>query len=146
MNIKDPVVVDNYSYASPAQRIIAFLIDYVIAIGLAQIFVFGKIVSFVYLIFRDAIPGMVGKSIGKKVLGIKAIKEQGSDFSYVTSFKRNIFFLPNLAYIFILDKYAYYILLCNFITFVIEIYLLYATENSERLGDQWAGTSVVEGD
>ena len=120
-----PVIIDSFSYASPSLRMMAFLIDYTIALLLILIPIIGFTLSFFYLLFKDAIPLFTDKSIGKKILGIRVVKEGKFKISAITALKRNIFFLPNALLIIFSFKVIYIVLILNVIAIFIESYNLY---------------------
>jgi len=68
-----------------------------------------------------------GYTVGKKVLGIKVVKEDGSECGYTSSFLRNI--------LEIIDGLFYY---------VIGFIFMASGDKRQRLGDRIAGTVVVK--
>ena len=102
---------------------------------------------------KDALPiaALDGASPGKKIMGIKAVKSDGSNVDYETSIKRNIPFavgnvisavlgvVPVLgAIVALLVAFPLQIgILCY------ETYLIFKKPNGERWGDSFAGTQVV---
>ena len=155
MDIKTPenvTVVDGYTLASPFERIIAFLIDFVIYALLQGILLsifyrlglplLGVIISMAYILFRDCLKFLHYQSIGKLIMKLQVIK--ANDQTKITpldSIKRNFIFLPNLLIVFGLWHAAWVIVL---VLILIEIYLLYTFNDNQRLGDQFADTIVIE--
>jgi uncharacterized RDD family membrane protein YckC len=137
-------VIDNYTLALPAERMLAFLIDYLIAFALFFIPYAGPVLSFLYLIFRDGIKLLGNKSIGKKIMKIRAINDcTHTPATLWISFKRNLIFLPNILLVLPYNmKYA--VLMLNFLLLLIEVYFLYTSSDSQRLGDNIADTIVIE--
>ncbi|HEX8548998.1 MAG TPA: RDD family protein [Cytophagaceae bacterium] len=145
MRVSTPVtVVDNLTLARSHQRIMAFAIDYGIAMLLLLIPYAGGALSFLYLICRDNLPFMKYQSIGKKLIGIKVMQEEKSHIGVLASLKRNIIFLPNALLLIQGSSFYYPVLFINMITLVIELYLVYTAEDHKRLGDNFAETMVVE--
>ena len=119
-------------------RVIGFLIDCVFAIGLSVVLgvlpdFLGRILGYVpllYLIFRDTLPFLNGRSIGKSLMQYQAVKEDGS--SLAGDWKTGV--LRNGAFLFPLMPF-------------IELAILLKKEDGPeqgiRLGDEWAKTHVV---
>lgn len=128
--------------AGIGQRVGACLIDLVIAMVVASVisFTIGQIstvlgillslVGYAYFVLRDVLPFLDGQSIGKKLLGLRAVTTQGESLSgnWSPGLIRNV------------------VLLIPFFLLV-ELIILFtkqdAPEGLLRLGDQWAGTKVV---
>jgi uncharacterized RDD family membrane protein YckC len=136
-------VIDNYSLASPTERMLAFAVDYLIALGLFFIPYAGPYLSFLYLLCRDGIKFLNYKSIGKKIFRIIVIRGNELHASLWQSVKRNIIFLPN-ALVLLPGNYKYAVLVINIITLLIEVYLLYTSSDTQRMGDNIADTLVIE--
>lgn len=126
----------NYSSAAAAStgnRIVAYLIDGVIvgilagAIGAITGNIgdswIGQIIGGVYMLVRDALPFLDGQSVGKKVMKIRVVTQDGDSISnnWAASAIRMI---------------PLYIPLLN-------LYELYKFFTGQRLGDDWAKTRVV---
>jgi uncharacterized RDD family membrane protein YckC len=141
--IPDVSVIDNYTLAQPSERMLAFIIDYVVAFAIFFIPYAGPFLSFFYLIFRDGIKFFGNKSIGKKIMGIKVINDHTHTANLWTSFKRNIIFLPNILLV-LPYNLKYSVLLLNILLILIEVYFLYTSSDSQRLGDNLANTVVIE--
>ena len=65
--------------AAPVKRIIATLIDGIVAMIIGTIPFVGGIISSLYMLFRDALPieALEYKSIGKKLLNLSVVKTEG---------------------------------------------------------------------
>ena len=140
--------------ADPVKRIIAFVIDAVASMIVGFIPFVGGIIGAFYMLLRDALPieALEYKSIGKKLLKLSVvnIEDPTSKIDYAASAKRNwmfalgpmmIFFLfiPILGWIIdILIGIAVFILI------IIEIIKIFSDEKGVRLGDNMAGTMVIE--
>ena len=145
MRISTPVtVVDNFTLARSHQRILAFAIDYGIAMLLLLIPYAGGPLSFVYLICRDILPFMKFQSIGKKIIGLRVIQEEKPHIGAIASLKRNIIFLPNALLLIPSMTFYYPVIFINMLTLVVELYLVYTAEDHKRLGDNFAETMVIE--
>jgi uncharacterized RDD family membrane protein YckC len=138
-------VIDNYSLASPTERMLAFTVDYLIAFGFLFIPYVGPALSFLYLLCRDGIKFLNYKSIGKKIFKIKVIKGNELHASLWQSIKRNLIFLPNCL-LMLPGNYKYAVLIINIITMLIEVYLLFTSSDTQRMGDSIADTLVIEED
>ena len=121
----------NLVKADKWKRFAAIFIDGLIAyvpmilfasIGLYKIMSLGYLAALAYYLLRDAL--LDGRSIGKKVLGLKVVKSaDGSSIAgdFGKSAVRNVsLFIPFIDAIFVLT-------------------------DKDRLGDGWAQTMVIEG-
>ena len=68
----------NASNASVGSRIAGYLIDLVIIVVVSFIPVAGWIAAPAYMLTRDALPFLDGQSIGKKLVGIRAVDRNGA--------------------------------------------------------------------
>ncbi len=112
--------------ASAGQHIGGYLIDCLICIPVALIPILGWILVPAYLLTRDALPFLDGQSIGKKLVGIRAVDANGASLSgnWGPALVRNIvLFIPAFP--------------------LVELIVLLTNEDTQRLGDQWAKTRVV---
>ncbi|GAB4041473.1 RDD family protein [Spirosoma jeollabukense] len=133
------VPVTAYVKATPLQRFIAAFIDGIIgnlAVWLLMIVSYnlitvGYIITIGYLLTKDALPEMGGylggQSIGKKLMGIKVIKEDtGGSLvgDYGTAITRQVSLL--IPFFNIIDA------------------LMVFSADSKRFGDKWAKTIVIK--
>lgn len=118
--------------ATKGQRIVAFGIDVLIVAIVSWLISWLPIPSYLifvaYMLTRDAWPFLDGVSVGKKVMKIRAVAQDGSHLTnnWELSVKRN---LVMLGYIF---------------GVIVEGIILIINEEDKRLGDQWFGTQVVQ--
>ena len=129
------LVVIPAAEAEIGARIGAYLIDVVIAIAAAVVVgmvssKLGNLVTFGYLLTRDALPFLDGQSIGKKAMKIRAVTEDGKSLSgnWNPGLVRNA------------------VMLIPFFQLVELIVLLTGKgkpNENRRLGDQWAKTKVI---
>lgn len=140
--------------ASPSDRIVAAIIDAIIAsiiqfgigitlwvIGLGWL---GTFLAVAYMILRDNLAFLDYQSIGKKLVKIKVVnKKDNSPIDLATSFKRNLIFIPNL-----LNAVGFTLIYISgsimVIWLVVELYRLFNTPDKQRLGDEIADTIVVK--
>ncbi len=142
--------------ASIPRRLLAYIIDLIILSiifgiisfiisSVANIMVFNSnielssvavitLMSFCFVvaqtIYWTVVEGKFGASIGKKILKIKVIKENGKEISYIDAFFRNI------------TKFA-----DNLLPFLlIDALTIFTTKNKQRFFDKVAGTIVVRTD
>ncbi|MCB1044961.1 MAG: RDD family protein [Acidobacteria bacterium] len=152
--------------ADNGKRIIAVIIDCIIAailyipfVVLSFIPVVGiifRLIGFVaylgYMGFRDALPikDLQGASIGKRLMGLKAIQVDGQPCTYEQSFKRNLPFIAPAA----LSLLFSWIPVINFIASIVfgfvgliivcvELYKVMTDVNGQRIGDILANTRVI---
>ena len=113
--------------ATPGGRALAWLIDWVITIPVCFIPCVGGVIAVAYLITKDALPFLGGRSLGKKVMKIRAVTTEGASLSgnWSPGIVRNaVFLIP-------------------FFIFV-ELFFLFRDKDRLRLGDKWAKTKVVK--
>ena len=131
--------IGTYVKATPVQRFIAAFIDGIVAYLPCWILIFvsynllmiGYLIAIAYMLTKDALPAtggfLGGQSIGKKLMGIKVIKEDtgaGLVGHYGTAITRQVSLL---------------IPLFNFIDA-----LMVFSDEGKRFGDKWAKTIVVK--
>lgn len=128
--------------ASIGQRAGAYLIDIaaVMVFSLVCSFTIGQVAPFLgslfslagiaYILCRDCLPFFDGQSLGKKLLGLRAVTTDSESLSgnWQPGLLRNvILIIPIMA--------------------LVELIILFtkqdAPEGLLRLGDQWAGTKVI---
>lgn len=117
-----------YEKAPLGKRFLAALVDLLIVLVLQFIPIVGNIIGIVYFFVRDAIEYQTyfdGRSIGKKVLGLRVVNtETGKKPNYVEAFLRQLTMaIPVLN--------------------VIECVLVILDEKGLRLGDKLAKTQVI---
>jgi uncharacterized RDD family membrane protein YckC len=135
----DPDEVQAGDLASFNSRVVAGLIDFVIAVGLNLTAMWilphvlgqlGLLLGAAYLATRDSLPFLDGQSIGKKAMKLKALKLDDTPLTgdWKTGLIRNI---PLLIPLFGL----------------VEVIILLTREEKpdrgRRLGDEWAKTKVI---
>ena len=118
------------------QRIVAGLIDGIVAAGLSSVVslllpnFLGNAIAVAYLLFKDSLPFLGGQSVGKKVMKIQAVTAEGVPLS--KDFKAGI--IRNVP------------LVIPFVALV-EVYILHTREQAPnaglRLGDDFAKTKVI---
>lgn len=126
-----------YSETILPQRLLAGLIDGILAAALLRItnIFLPEMVSYGfavgYLLFKDNLPFLDGQSVGKKLMKIQAVSQDGKPLTndFITGIKRNIFFaIPPIA--------------------LVEIFVLNSREKESkaglRLGDDFAKTKVIK--
>lgn len=140
--------------ADPVKRIIALVIDAVAAMMIGLIPFVGGIIGALYMLLRDALPieALEYKSIGKKLLKLSVvnIEDPTSKIDYITSAKRNwMFALGPMMMFFLFIPILGWIIdiligIAVFILVIIEIIKIFSDEKGVRLGDNMAGTMVIE--
>lgn len=126
--------------ASLQDRVIATVIDLVICAGIMVSVSFlpsfaapeslGKLLAAAYFVTRDSLPFLGGQSVGKKAMRIRAVTSGGE--SLAGNWKAGL--IRNA------------VLLIPFFI-IIELYVLITRQDQPtpaiRLGDEWAGTKVI---
>ena len=140
--------------ADPVKRIIAFVIDAVASMIVGLIPFVGGIIGALYMLLRDALPieALEYKSIGKKLLKLSVvnIEDPTSKIDYTASAKRNwMFALGPMMMFFLFIPILGWIIdiligIAVFILVIIEIIKIFSDEKGVRLGDNMAGTMVIE--
>lgn len=126
MEIEDKDYIVGYPLATPTDRILAGLIDWVI-IGLLSITGFGAILGIGYLLTKESLPLFDGQSIGKRLIGIRAVDNESYESiknQYEKCLIRNITLLiPVFQFI--------------------DAFMIFSSDR-KRFGDQWAKTIVIK--
>lgn len=119
--------LSNQPAADPGTRILAALIDFVIISIVGFIPAVGWILGLAYLLTRDGLPFLQGQSIGKRLLNIQAVDENGKPLldNWGPELVRNV------------------VLIIPFFP-IVELIILLVNEENLRLGDQWGKTKVVK--
>lgn len=108
-------------------RSLAFLIDLIVYLALFYALGgIGHFLAMLYILFRDGL--FSGQSIGKKVMGIQVVHEDGRPVHFVDSSFRNVLFL-------------FYVVFPAAI--VLETIALLRNPEHKRIGDRIARTRVV---
>lgn len=125
--IIDVVIIFVLAFAiNIAVAILGFVLGYVsnALSGLSMLLMFpAMLVPFGYMLFRDGLGS--GRSMGKKFMKLKVVKETGAKCSYVDSLLRNVVALVPVVGI-------------------IELIIPFIDEEGKRFGDKIAKTQVVE--
>jgi uncharacterized RDD family membrane protein YckC len=132
------------SKASLLLRIIAKSLDFiVIAIAAKTIPQVGYIAGLSYLLISDGL--FDGRSLGKKVIGLKVISvSAGRAGTFRDSILRNISFAVALLLLEI-PLIGWLLSVVAVAIFVLEFLLMLGNKEGHRLGDDIAGTKVIEG-
>ena len=138
--------------ADLGKRIVAAIIDAVIAAILGFIPAIGGLIGAAYILVRDGLDFdfMDQRSVGKKVLKLRPVTLDGSPVDVVTSIKRNWMFalggvIPLLLFIPILGWVMIpFVGLAALVLGVIELVLVLTDAGGRRIGDKLANTQVIE--
>jgi uncharacterized RDD family membrane protein YckC len=136
-----------------AKRAIAAIIDGAIA-GIIGRFVpyVGWIASLLYILLRDGFEFdfMDGRSIGKKLMGLRPVRQDGQKMDFATSIRRNwTLCLGSLATFLLVIPVLGWILyfptiIAAAVLGIIELVRVFTDPEGRRLGDTMAGTKVIE--
>jgi len=132
-------------------RILAFMIDVLIAWIPFFIPFIGAVFGSLYLLFRDGIMYKItkkdewkNKSIGKKILNIEIESLEGKDIDLTISAKRNLpLTIGNFIAIIPVIGWVIGPAVALILAFV-ELIVFLTNENNRRLGDMWANTQVIK--
>ncbi len=120
-------MTDRLPRADWQTRSLAFLIDLIVYLALFySLGGFGHFLAMLYILFRDGL--FSGQSVGKKVMGIQAVHEDGRPVHFVDSSFRNVLFLFYVAFP---------------VAIVVETISLFRNPDGRRIGDRIAKTRVV---
>ncbi|MBP6183850.1 MAG: RDD family protein [Saprospiraceae bacterium] len=125
METNDPLSSELVA-ASDGNRILAYIIDMLIVVGVSFIPRIGWMLALAYVATRDALPFLEGQSIGKKAMKLRAVTMEGAPLTnnWNAGLVRNI------------------VLLIPFFPLV-ELIVFFTNPDRLRLGDQWAKTRVI---
>ncbi|HEY9429037.1 MAG TPA: RDD family protein [Gemmatimonadaceae bacterium] len=134
------------------KRIVAAVIDCIVAAILNAVPAIGGLVAAAYWLLRDGldVTFMDRRSIGKKVMKLRPIRLDGQPMDIETSARRNWMFALGgviwfLKYIFILGWLLIGpVLLAAIVLGFYELYRVITDPQGRRLGDTMAGTKVIE--
>ena len=132
--------VKSYPKANTLNRYLAKFIDVVIAVGLSKLLPpVGFFAGLLYIIIADGF--FEGQSIGKKLIGLRAIVlAEGKKAGFREAIIRNIPFA--IAYTLCLIPYVGWLL--AIIIIGLEGILVIGNEKGLRIGDEIAKTQVVD--
>lgn len=138
-------------YPSFQTRVIAFLIDSVIAYAISLLPVVGGLIGGAYMLLRDGLTldFANGRSIGKHLMKIRPIRLDGQPMDLATSARRNWMFALGLlisALVFIpIVGWLLIPVVAIFSVVIVIIETLNANKKPAgiRIGDKMAGTEVV---
>lgn len=121
---------ENYSdkpKATPVDRILAGLIDGFLCAAVGWVPILGWIACIGYSFTKDALPFLGGQSVGKKVMKIRAVTEDGAPLTgnFGAAAMRAVpFLIPCFGFV--------------------ELFMLLTDKETLRFGDKWAKTKVVK--
>lgn len=133
--------------AEVGKRIAAALMDGVPAYVISFLPFIGGLISAAYMALRDGLPlsPIGGQSVGKRLLQLRAVRmPDGAPCDYGTSLLRNLpFVVPALLMIkpgmgWIVGSVVW------LVVFMVEVLLVIADEDGQRIGDRLAKTAVIE--
>jgi uncharacterized RDD family membrane protein YckC len=132
--------------ADLSKRLIAALIDNVLASLVGFIPVVGGIVGAAYILLKDGLEFefMDKRSIGKKLMKLRPVRLDGGSMDITTSLQRNwplaigsiLSIIPVLGWIIAVPV--------ALVIGIIELVLVLTDPEGRRLGDKLAGTKVIE--
>lgn len=161
----------SHQAATPWKRMVAAIIDYIVAAIPASIIgiplglmnsnlgaLVQALIALAIFGLRDAmpIPALQGASIGKKVLGLKALRSDGAPCDFESSFKRNIPLMVGsitAAFAALVGFVGIPIIgliisvlggLVSFVVLIVETVKIFKDERGLRIGDLFASTYVYE--
>lgn len=127
--------------ADIASRIIAAFLDGVMQFVLGMIPMAGAIAALAYLLLKDGL--FDGQSMGKRIMKLQVIDEEGIRGDYSTSVKRNIIFAVPFVVLMIPVVGAAFAPFLALGIFIAELVAALQDEKGRRIGDKWTGTQVI---
>jgi uncharacterized RDD family membrane protein YckC len=133
--------------ASFFNRFIARTVDLIIVVALYEIIPsIGYFAGLIYLVIADGL--FEGRSVGKKLIGLKVVLENDSECGYKESIFRNSPFAVGFILCGIFGAVPLIGWLISFVIIVVilafESLVIIGSDNGKRLGDEIANTQVVE--
>jgi uncharacterized RDD family membrane protein YckC len=125
MEIENKDYIVGYPLASPTDRILAGLIDWLI-IALLSATGFGAILALAYLLTKESLPLFDGQSIGKRLFGIKTV-DSDSYLSIKNQYEKSL--IRNITLLIPVFQF-------------IDAFMIFSSDR-KRFGDQWAKTIVI---
>ena len=135
----EEVDVPEYNKASILNRFVARIIDLIVAAAFSKLLSpVGFFAGLTYLLIADGF--FDGRSLGKKLIRLRTVKEGGELCTYKESILRNLtmgtgyvmFFIPYIGW------------LLTIILYSIEGLIVIGNEKGLRIGDELAKTFVIE--
>ncbi|MBI5096956.1 MAG: RDD family protein [Nitrospirae bacterium] len=128
-----------YSKASVLNRFVAKIIDLIVAAAFSKLLSpVGFFAGLTYLLISDGF--FDGRSLGKKLIRLRTIKEGGGMCAYRDSILRNL--TMGIGYILFFIPYIGWLL--TLIIYSIEGLIIIGNEKGLRIGDEVAKTWVIE--
>ena len=137
--------------ADIGRRLVAVMIDYFIAGVLGTLPLLGGLLAIAYLLTRDAIwqAFMVsgdwdGRSVGKRLMGLRVVRLDGGPVDFATSAKRNVTLVAASIIIMVpvVGRIAAPIVALGLSLF--ELFLAVTDPQGRRFGDRLADTVVAD--
>jgi len=136
----NPLVSGVYPKAHVLNRFIAKAIDGMLVAAASQMIApVGWISGLAYALIADGFPG--GQSVGKRLIGLQTVVPRTKEFS---GFRESIIRNLPLAFAYLLYPIPYVGWLLAGVVVVFEALLLIGNEQGIRLGDEIAGTQVLD--
>jgi hypothetical protein len=129
-----------YPKAHVLNRFIAKAIDGMLVAAASQVIApVGWIAGLAYALIADGFPG--GQSVGKRLIGLQTVVPRTKEFS---GFRESIIRNLPLAFAYLLVPVPYVGWLLAGAVVMLEALLLIGNEQGVRLGDEVAGTQVLD--
>jgi hypothetical protein len=129
-----------YPKAHVLNRFIAKAIDGMLVAAASQVIApVGWIAGLAYALIADGFPG--GQSVGKRLIGLQTVVPRTKEFS---GFRESIIRNLPLAFAYLLVPVPYVGWLLAGAVVMLEALLLIGNEQGVRLGDEIAGTQVLD--
>lgn len=134
--------MNDYPKVETGSRIIAALIDSVASYVVGIVPVLGAILGVVYMLLRDGF--FEGQSLGKKIMKLQVVTEDGTKADFAVSARRNAIFAIPLAIMIIPVLGLIIAPVLSLVITIIELMKVLNEPKGRRIGDTWAGTQVIK--
>ena len=143
-----------HAKADIAKRVVAAIIDAVAGVLVGLIPIAGGLLATAYWLLRDGldIPFMEKRSIGKQLVKLRPVRDDGLEMDIETSLKRNwMFAFGGLTSLLVMIPIIGWLLvpvvaLLALAIGIIEVVLAVTDPQGKRFGDKFAQTMVIEVD
>lgn len=120
-------------------RCVARAVDFILVAAAMELLpISGWLGGVLYILISDGI--MEGRSLGKRIVGLRVLTKDGMPCSIRSSMLRN----STLAAGLLLFRIPYLGWICMLVVLAVELMMMFGSEEHARTGDEIAGTYVIE--
>lgn len=120
-------------------RFVAKAVDFILVAAAMEVLpTSGWLGGMLYMLISDGIMG--GRSVGKRIVGLRVLTKDGRPCTIRSSMLRNSTIAAGL----LLFRVPYLGWICLLIVLAVEFMMMFGSEDHTRTGDEFAGTYVIE--